>query len=654
MKKILLAMLACAGMSACTSDDIDLGSGTPAVFEGDKAYIAVRIADVGSSTRATSSGFGNGSSDEYSVGNAYFYFYDSDGLFVTEGEVWDGNGTTYSNNGNLDLTSAKTIILKGLAKASYPKYVVTVLNKPTDFAPKDELSDLLAELSNENAVGIKDDNGKFVMSTTSFADQTDENEEAMPYYVTELQTSDFHLEPIDDLEDIDAIDIYVERLAAKVTVDVASALKGVDGVITEGTNTYYPIEETIAGDKNADLDSDDIGSETLYINILGWKLNGTARRSNILKNIDEDWTDTFLNFGEAWNDPTNHRSYWGMSYNYDKKPSSGAYPTDSNGNTPSDETDEDSWLNEYLKYVNLENESNSPLLALGKDDYCAENTNTASNSDGTNEIIQHKNSSAITSVLLKAQICHRNSDETGWETSTLVRYNGLLYTEKAYKNYILHVLTTGGKINAYYSTDGGETVTRIDSTFVKLSDLKDIDAFKNIDDIDGYFGIELKTDDDMANNENGVTSWDDVTWWTRGTVDSDGNYTYTEVEEEAMEDFLSTLTTKLNDFNTTAEANGYVGGLMYYNIPIEHLNNTYKESTDETTGKVTATVNEANYGIVRNHWYKVTINELSNLGKGITDEDEVIIPEPDDQKTYYVGAEINILSWKLVDQSVSL
>ena len=51
----------------------------------------------------------------------------------------------------------------------------------------------------------------------------------------------------------------------------------------------------------------------------------------------------------------------------------------------------------------------------------------------------------------------------------------------------------------------------------------------------------------------------------------------------------------------------------------------------------------------------LSIDKLSKLGKGIFDPDEVIIPNVEDEKeTYYIGATIHNLSWKLVNQGVEL
>ena len=64
---------------------------------------------------------------------------------------------------------------------------------------------------------------------------------------------------------------------------------------------------------------------------------------------------------------------------------------------------------------------------------------------------------------------------------------------------------------------------------------------------------------------------------------------------------------------------------------------------------------EGNYGVIRNHWYVLTVNKLVRLGTGVFDLEEVIVTpvEPEDP-TYYMGARINILSWKIVTQKVEL
>jgi hypothetical protein len=59
-------------------------------------------------------------------------------------------------------------------------------------------------------------------------------------------------------------------------------------------------------------------------------------------------------------------------------------------------------------------------------------------------------------------------------------------------------------------------------------------------------------------------------------------------------------------------------------------------------------------GVVRNHWYQIAVNSVSGLGTPVADEDEPIEPEKIQDETYYVAAQVKILKWKMVSQSVDL
>ncbi len=107
---------------------------------------------------------------------------------------------------------------------------------------------------------------------------------------------------------------------------------------------------------------------------------------------------------------------------------------------------------------------------------------------------------------------------------------------------------------------------------------------------------------------------------------------------------VADINTVWNKTLTLAEY--YKDGMMYYNIPVEHLGQT------GTFAK--GTYDEADYGVVRNHWYNLDITKIANLGHPVAVPDEPIVPNDDDAKKYYVAAKINILSWKLVKQSVEL
>lgn len=579
-KTLFFPVLAALMLAGCSKDDVSevIPDETPKVFTGDEAYMSVKLADVGSITsRGSDGGFQYGDKSEHSVYTAHFYFYDKDGLFVAEGSTWNGGEDVSSTPvGNIEFKSKTIVVLKGLTKKNYPKYMVTVLNKPGDFTPGQTLDEMEKTLSDENGEGIwntVNNENFFTMSTTSY-----KHSDNSPYFVTEVEEENFSLEPIDADNIQSPVTVYVERLAAKVTVNVSDELEADE-------NGRYKITTTVAGNGNVGTDGNP-AAEELYVELLGWKLNATAKHSNMMKNIDSDWNERFGSEpnGFTWNDANNFRSYWGKSYNYGLATANGTYPD--NCSTIK--------MTDFLKYVDL-----TDPVGLGKFSYCAENTNTS-------EIVSANFPSAVTSVLLSAKVCDENGNGLD-----LVRYNGMLFTKEAFLNYILNVLNTNGKLN-YWTTTDNKNYTQIDSKFVEWDNVSDgviKVVFKKPSNVETIY----KKDDDSYSEVSDFTELDKAL-------------------EEAATDAI-----------------GYNGGLMYYNIPIEHLNN---DEISETDGN--KTIPEAKYGVVRNHHYVVTINKLENMGHGIFDSNEAIVPGDDDKETYYVGANINILSWKIVTQGVDL
>jgi hypothetical protein len=79
----------------------------------------------------------------------------------------------------------------------------------------------------------------------------------------------------------------------------------------------------------------------------------------------------------------------------------------------------------------------------------------------------------------------------------------------------------------------------------------------------------------------------------------------------------------------------YKGGMTYYWLDIKHLGAKDKA---------------AEYGIVRNHVYKVNITDIKGFGTPIYDPNEdFIVPDKPEDIVTYVSAQINILSWRVVE-----
>lgn len=91
----------------------------------------------------------------------------------------------------------------------------------------------------------------------------------------------------------------------------------------------------------------------------------------------------------------------------------------------------------------------------------------------------------------------------------------------------------------------------------------------------------------------------------------------------------------------------YKDGKCYYFVNIDQ---TPVAESNGFTSTESATKFE---GVVRNHIYDLTLNSIKGIGTPVFDPTDVIIPErPDDENLYYLAAQINVLAWRLVNQTV--
>ncbi len=746
MKKVLFSLFVLAGFAACTSDDVVISDSTGATsLDGATTYLTVSINDVNTSTRATSTGFQNAIASEYAVNDAYFYFYDEDGLFVSRAEVWDGYTEDEGTDGtNIQWKSNTVVVLKGLTDTKFPRYMITILNEPNSFEngygglyyePAGTLAEMEQKLAfggyqyveegysfNENAgiIAPKDGTDYFVMSTTSYitddttdrAGQTDGH-----YFVTEVFPEDFSEEPIPDANAASPIEVYVERLAAKVELlegDAAVEFPVSEEVSETGTLNGYKLTETIAGEENWEervewpttegTSSENAGVDDIYIVIEGWKLNSTARNSYIMKNLDESWAGTESTLtewtgNEVWNDPTDHRSYWGKAYLYGQRGDSSfddenpdahfgyavtsknlsgnvTYPTVGEegvqqGNYDYDELDPATWLNSYVKYTSLIDANE-----IGSYEYCAENTNSA---DATNGILNDANSSAITSALIKARAYSYDDANDYYVAQSLISFEGMLFTDGAFSEYIYQRviadvdkdLALDYSVSQIYEADMSDDAwgSLVGPTGVDPGSFTDNMTAAQLDALCGTgFTESLTAMFDASNitwvnagngnvNIEAIIEGDDTTasnWiFIRNTAD-DGSYTYTFMENfNNQSEILASITDIVDGYNGDEgyEISVYADGLMYYSVPIEHLNNSIERDGYQ---RQTNAIEEAQYGVVRNHWYELTVNGVTKMGKAIVDENEVIVPDPTDPTYFYVEANINVLAWKNVTQGIIL
>lgn len=329
-------------------------------------------------------------------------------------------------------------------------------------------------------------------------------------------------------------------------------------------------------------------SKDLYFNVTGWGLNATTKDSYCFKNINTGWTEETLGF--KWNDAANFRSYWGKSTNY----GTGVYPGTYGSSV--DKYDEKTATLNYITYNDLK-------VGINGNAYCRENTNDP-------EVLGKNFSGTVTSVLLKAQVTDKEGNAV-----TLYNFAGSLYDEANYKAAALNSFEASTTNRIWKKTvSGGNT------TYTKVT----ADDLSVVISADGYAHVELKEASNYCFGAGETSTKDATTAEINKLLNGDEAYKY----------------------NTGCSF--YKEGMMYYNIPIEHLRDDGKYNDSDYVQK------EGNYGVVRNHYYIITVNSIRNLGKAVNVPDERIIPNDDDVKNYFVAAKINVLSWKVVRQSVDL
>lgn len=610
MNKLSKLMMGLAALSfaACSSDE-PAPTPAPGDGEGTTMYLNVNITDA-NSARSRANGFDekdqpkdpalegdyvHGDVTEHAVNKADFFFFDEDGRYVTRANVW--KAATDGSTANIEYMGANTLVLRNLTKNNLPVFVVTVLNAPADFAQDVETNNYSIEELAKQSFKIKTEKN-FVMSTTSFYDAEDtERYDNKYYYATKLKTTDFMIE-VPSAEEVKtkAVKIYVERLAAKFQIT---------GLTENGT---FDVDVTVAGNpngENGDIDNPNVedgdipsASTKLYVKILGYGLSGQETESNLSKNLDGF---TSASLWEGWNHPEFYRSYWGKSRSYGQA-------------TPA------------LDYTTFPEAKNPVTEAI----YGYETTNTVENLRD-NATAKNLKTNLVTNIIFTAQVF---SDAECTQGVDLVEYNGVYFTKDQYMKYVLGKLLAGGKLK-YWTNEQSVETELPDGT----KDTKYTYDPLTIDDFTcdwaaaglgtGTIVIEYKPAD-------GVTLWKNGEGWTEGKKKTPAT--------------AADVNAELKDFNNQTTATGFKNGSMFYNVPIEHLLSTNQQKNYKID-------KEGEYGIVRNHWYQINVSNVVRLGQGVFkpegDDAEELIPTPKEDR-FALATQINILSWKIVQQSVEL
>ena len=535
MKRFLVLALAAIAFAACAEKNEE----NAPVLNGEmeQSYVAVTLLADDMSSRADGDVYEDGEDAERIVKSLYLFLFDSNGnAFPIDENGKNYKAVSVNETGN-DPTSTgadgepnvsdvknKVLVFKNYV-GQYPAKMVAVINwAPTANAGAYSLNALA-----EQMLELKGVDNAFVMSNAVYAAESN-NASAKKEAILATALTPANIAKDENSALANPVKIYVERIAAKVTVN------------TTAENLYDITEE--------------VGDTKIYARVLGWELYNAYDKSYLLKKINPEWTDTTVGF--SWNDAAWFRSYWAISPN----------PAFNEENK--------------LSYNELTNQ-------VGASDYCGENTYNEN----------------CTKVVVKAELVQEVGDT--YEAVEIANWYGNDYIgETTLRTVVANTLAA-----QLYYLDGTEYKS------IHFDDLKVVEA-----------------DETNPNTQATLKSYHVFFQLSDAGAAKDW-YTYSSAEgfEAATNDSVNVI------LGGVEPALLYKGGQTYYHTNIKHL---------------PSTVEATQYGVVRNHVYKVNINSITGFGTPVFDPNTGFDPvTPADIETF-VSAEVRILSWRVVSNNYDL
>lgn len=364
--------------------------------------------------------------------------------------------------------------------------------------------------------------------------------------------------------------------------------------------------------------------EDKSLNILGWGLNVTNKTFYPVKNFGGNqfldllasmyntWQPNTIN--KPWNNPTDMRSHWAVDPNY-------VIGEATIENKPTD----------FNKFSFSDPSSAKAKEAL----YCFENT--------TVETMQQRN--ATTSAVIVAQFYPQDFKETDKDDSW-IKWNDAAYSgDNSYAAFVEAVVkeinVDNQVITAYYKEDVNGTITDNEGkTYSPLSEKDFICTYTTEGKEEITFG-----------KENTRIGYKDAE--LQVALEDSEIKLYTITDGQASEataapaEINEAIVKALTDNPPTVYYNGY----CYYVVPIRHF--AKGEVADYTGGEYQPN-HLGRYGIVRNNYYQITINDITQPGEPITDPTVDPSIDKDDETNYRINVSIKVLSWKIRTQEVIL
>ena len=505
-----------------------------------KYYMSFALKSTGqtnANTKATlEDGFDTQTIAEHLVGKVDIYFYDAAGNYQTH-RVADYDNATASD---IDVDFDGQVMQDGVAVGGYARFTVKLdkrpykmillVNQPYNLQDKSLLEARV--IKQEQATTYKSGVPVSIKYTPQGGTETTESVD--PFFMSsvsyvssygnpicETDVPSFYLRETEEDAKGHPVDIYVERMAAKVTV------KAKGQTISDPGQTEYTIPVVTPGNNVSGK-----------VTIQSWGLNTLNRYSYLFKQVNPAWSGVY---SWTWNNTSAKRSYWGQDPNYTSSENSNVSQTQLV--TPG--------AAEQYKYLFPANVSAN----FGQSQYCLENTSDSGAlpvTDTDASDLDPTLYTRATHVLVLSELSFEltgGTDDAGYTTEKdFFRYKGVFYTCKNLLSAILQ--DTDQK---YYKKDGGDFVLLEDDDVEVISAA----ALPYCKGYDKGERVALKLKDGVTC----YTAKDDATKYTPDRI------------------------LKLEENSVPVRIDGFRNGVFYYKIPVEHINNETVTGTAYPVGR---------------------------------------------------------------------
>lgn len=646
--------------------------------------------------------------------HAAFFFYGDDQTDLEDGEFYgasyltpyqkdDGNGhnhgdnsdyieseqfytyVTRFNNSKPELLPKKVVVLINFNPDRISGLIESLKNKPKPSA-EGGLAALLKEVTGEKEGGIFNHNQQsyFSMTNSVFLSGSDIiNYTEIDPAVQICKTAEEALSK--------RVTVFVERLLAKHTLSVNNA--GNTTTVNNGGALLTPVEgkatikvvKSYTGDV-ANLDWPDLVEATWAAYITGWNMNGLEKSSYLLKKANASGS-YFAN----WSNSALHRSYWAESPKY----AEGEYPTqvrqyynDPDYTTTAPENGWDYFQSAVQYDDGGQSEFVSALKFISFNDIAKKEVNGVE-VKGLNDARYSLERTYDSEALTFGSGFKANKGFTPYRYGTHFLIGSQLVFEINKDDFHLSEIEENAKVNTdggmltgildkYYAYEwwwinkadylrysyrklsssladgrehkiGGQNRTFVDDAILYTKSGDDTYTALAVSDAASKFYTAPAT---VYHGDGKVIPQVDpsVTLYAKVYVIEDNEVTGTEYvafEPVEIEEHIK---------NILGAAKHYTEGAMYYAIPVQHKLGRSNGNRVEI-GKFTGYENEAEayklgqFGVVRNHWYQLTINSaVNNMGIPVDDPTQEIIPDPEEEWT--VAFEIVVVPWHVINNGI--